>query len=384
MFEVDRIFTLKSRRENLIMFFAKVGRFGFFRRSVSCAVVAALLAAGPVYGHHSFQMFDMENTITLEGRLTEFDYTNPHAYLTLEANVEQGEVEVWEIETIAAIALRRRGIMGSDFAVGDWIRVEAHPPRNTERRLAAGEVITKLDGTELVVGFQGGAANLETPAPAVAAVATSISGIWRAAASFDQIVDRIWRAAASFDQIVDRAILDSWPLTEKGRDALARYDGSQTPSVNCVPYAAPAAMVSSGTRSVEIGETDVTIRSRTENSGRIIYVDGRSHPELTEPSNQGHSIGRWEDGVLVVDTIHFTEHLVGNAFGVPSGFEKHLTEQFALSEDGTEISYSFSIEDPEYLTGSVMGGSQWQYRPDLELETATCDPEAARRFLDAF
>ena len=351
------------------MFFAKVGRFSVFRRSVSCAAIT-LFAIGPVYGHHSFQMFDMDNTVTLEGRLTEFDYTNPHAYLTVEANNEQGEVEVWEIEAIAAIGLRRRGIADSDFAVGDWISVEAHPSRNAERRLAAGEVVTKLDGTELVVGFQGGGANLETPAPAVAAVATSISGIWR--------------STASFAQVVQRDILDSWPLTEKGRDALARYDGSQTPSVNCVPYAAPALMLRTSVKSVEIGETVVTIRSTTQNSDRIIYVDGRAHPENVEPSNQGHSIGRWEDGVLVVDTIHFTEHLVGNAFGVPSGFEKHLTERFALSEDGTEISYSFSLEDPEFLTGSVTGGSQWTYRPDLEPETAACDPEAARRFLDAF
>ena len=87
---------------------------------------------------------------------------------------------------------------------------------------------------------------------------------------------------------------------------------------------------------------------------------------------------------MIVDTIHFSEHETGNALGVPGGLEKHLTERFTLGEDGTKIDYSFSIEDPEFLTGPVTGSSQWTYRPDIEPVRATCDAESARRFLDAF
>ena len=136
-----------------------------------------------------------------------------------------------------------------------------------------------------------------------------------------------------------------------------------------------------GNMSVEINATTVTIRTREID--RIIYVDGRGHPENAEPSSQGHSIGRWEDDVLVVDTVHFTEHLVGNAFGVPSGFGKHLTERLSLSEDGTRMNYSFSLEDPEFLTAAVTGEGRWNYSPEHEFERLPCDPEVARRFLDA-
>ncbi len=348
------------------MLLAKLTRFNVFRISVGCAVLVVSLVVGPVHGHHSYYMYDLGGSVSLEGRLTEFDYKYPHGYITLEVPDERGEVVVWEIETVSPIELRDRGIAASALVVGDWIRIEGFPPRNTERRLVAGNVITKADGTELVVGIFGP----DIPGPAIAAVATDLSGIWQTEADFEQI---------SF-----KNILGAWPLTEIGRDALARFDGSQTPSVDCVPYAPPSLFLQGHVASVEIGDTAVIIRTNYDDSDRIIYVDGRPHPESAEPTTQGHSIGHWEDDALIVDTIHFTEHLTGNALGVPAGLEKHLTERFALSEDGTKLNYSYSIEDPEFLTGPATGGSQWTFRPDVEPVRATCDLESARRFLDAF
>ena len=331
--------------------------------SAACVLMVTSLVADVAHGHHSYLMFDVGREVTIEGRLLEFDYTNPHTYITVESRNESGQPAIWEIEGESAIALRRRGISQSDLSMGDRISVTAHPPKNERRRLASGRVITKLDGTELVL--LGRAVNGETSAPSVAAIATDLSGTWRAEFGLGQL--------RSPD-------IDSWPLTQKGRDALAQYDGSQTPSVNCVPYSAPAGMLI-GNMSVEISETAVTIRNRE--ADRILYVDGRSHPERAEPSNQGHSVGRWEDDVLVVDTVDFAEHLIGNAFGVPGGSRKRLTERFALSEDRTEINYSFSLEDPDFLTEPVTGEGQWKYRPDHQFERLPCDPEVARRFLDA-
>jgi len=331
--------------------------------STACLLVVTSLVTDVAYGHHSYLMFDLGRDVTIEGRLLEFDYTNPHTYITVESSNESGQVTIWEVEGESAIALRRRGISESDLSVGDWISVSAHPPRNSERQLASGRVITKLDGTQLTLF--GRAASRETPVPSVAAIATDLSGTWRAGFGLRQL---------------NSPDIDSWPLTQKGRDALARYDGSQTPSVDCVAYTAPAGMLV-GNMSVRVSDDAVTIRNREVD--RIIYVDGRPHPEKAEPSNQGRSIGRWEDDALVVDTIHFAEHLVGNAFGVPGGSGKRLTERFALSEDGTQINYSFSLEDPEFLTESVTGEGQWKYSPEHEFERLPCDPEVARRFLDA-
>src|SRR5215475_3082541 len=42
-------------------------------------------------------------------------------------------------------------------------------------------------------------------------------------------------------------------------------------------------------------------------SFRIIYMDGRSHPKTPEPTYIGHSVGRWEGDVLIVDSVGFNE-----------------------------------------------------------------------------
>ena len=56
--------------------------------------------------------------------------------------------------------------------------------------------------------------------------------------------------------------------------------------------------------------------------------------------------------------------------------------QFAtLTDDGTGLSYSFVLEDPEYLAETVSGETRWDYRPDLQPDDIGCDLESAGRYL---
>jgi hypothetical protein len=96
---------------------------------------------------------------------------------------------------------------------------------------------------------------------------------------------------------------------------------------------------------------------------------------------QGHSIGRWTDGVLIIDTTHFSDHFFGYGRGLASGAQKHVIERLELSPAGTRLRYSFEVRDPEYLTGPVTGTFEFEYRPDLPNIDEGCDREAARRFL---
>ena len=45
---------------------------------VMAAAMIALLMAAPAFAHHSFALFDNEKTLTLEGTIKEFQWTNPH------------------------------------------------------------------------------------------------------------------------------------------------------------------------------------------------------------------------------------------------------------------------------------------------------------------
>ena len=66
-------------------------------RSLGLLAIAAFLAA-PALGHHSFAMFDNSRSITLHGKVSKYQWTNPHAYLDVDADQPGGRVKHYTLE----------------------------------------------------------------------------------------------------------------------------------------------------------------------------------------------------------------------------------------------------------------------------------------------
>jgi hypothetical protein len=86
---------------------------GFDMRKALCAVTLASAAAGflagtaPALAHHSFALFDVSKTVSLEGTVKKFDWTNPHSWVTLEVLEPDRTVSEWLIELPSAATLAR-------------------------------------------------------------------------------------------------------------------------------------------------------------------------------------------------------------------------------------------------------------------------------------
>jgi hypothetical protein len=132
---------------------------------------------------------------------------------------------------------------------------------------------------------------------------------------------------------------------------------------------------------IEVAQDVVKMHVDWMTSERVVYLDGRGHPENGAPTLHGHSIGRWEGATLVVDTTQFSDHKEGLTLGVPSGTRKHLMERFTLADDRKHLRYDVVLEDPDYLATPVTWTSEWDYRPDLKPTGRACDLDVARRFL---
>jgi hypothetical protein len=68
---------------------------------------------------------------------------------------------------------------------------------------------------------------------------------------------------------------------------------------------------------------------------RRIYTDGRSHPDVSDPTYHGHSIGHWEGDTLVIDTVDILPEVplaVSEAAGVPNNGDMHVVERIHLAE----------------------------------------------------
>ncbi len=89
-----------------------------------------LLAAASAQAHHSATMFDSSKTITMEGTVTEFQYTNPHSWLRVLVSQPDGKAVEWGFESEGPSSLLREGIKSQTFSAGDKVKVTAYPMRD--------------------------------------------------------------------------------------------------------------------------------------------------------------------------------------------------------------------------------------------------------------
>jgi hypothetical protein len=96
-------------------------------------IVAALacLAPATVAAHHSFAVyFDATKSVTINGKVTGFRFTNPHGTIVLNVTDAQGKVREWRAETNAPVVLTRRGWTRTSVKAGDQITLEGWPSRD--------------------------------------------------------------------------------------------------------------------------------------------------------------------------------------------------------------------------------------------------------------
>jgi hypothetical protein len=112
-------------------------------------VVTAALAV-PAYGHHSFAMFDFNNTVNFNATVKEFRWTNPHVVLLVEGLPKPGAPpEVWSMELTSPGNLTRMGWTRKSFKPGDHIELQFNPLRDgkhggafKEAKLESGQVLS--------------------------------------------------------------------------------------------------------------------------------------------------------------------------------------------------------------------------------------------------
>jgi hypothetical protein len=295
----------------------------------------------------------------MSGTVAEYEWGNPHVYIHL--SVAGDATSPWEIEAGSPTVMERAGWARDSLRTGDQVIVEVNPARNPERTVALLRALRTTDGRFTHVS--GGA--LPSPVPSNPVAAASLSGNWLP-------------LAPAFVGFLGQST--DWPLTDKGRAALVVHTDALNGSQDCVSLSAPFLMVWHDLKQIAIGEDTTIIRAAlVDNVERLVHMN--TGPDDDAPTYQGHSVGRWEGDVLVVETTGFLEHASGIREGVPSSPQKHLIERFSPSADRTRLTYSYELEDAEYLSRPVTGSVEWVHRPDLTYTGYECDRDVAGRFL---
>jgi hypothetical protein len=106
---------------------------------------------------------------------------------------------------------------------------------------------------------------------------------------------------------------------------------------------------------------------------RQIFMDGRGHPKDGDPSWLGHSIGWWEDDVLVVDTVGFNDR-GWTGRNQPRSEDFHVIERYQRTSYG-DMELELTIEDPAVYKVPWVRQMPIYLAPNEELFEFVCENE---------
>jgi len=98
--------------------------------AVALPVALAVALGAPALAHHSFAMFDNTRSVTLHGKVTRYQWTNPHAYLELDAEQAGGGTRHYTLEMTSINMMSRGGWTSRTIKAGDLVTAIAAPLRD--------------------------------------------------------------------------------------------------------------------------------------------------------------------------------------------------------------------------------------------------------------
>jgi len=122
------------------------------------AVIAGLgllVPAVPMLAHHSFAAeYDSAKPVTLKGKVTKVDWTNPHARFYVEVKEDDGKVTNWNLELASPNVLIRNGWTRHSLTEGDQVTVEGSKAKDGSN-MANARTVTLATGKKVFAGSGG-------------------------------------------------------------------------------------------------------------------------------------------------------------------------------------------------------------------------------------
>ena len=162
-------------------------------------------------------------------------------------------------------------------------------------------------------------------------------------------------------------------FTDAGREYVAAYDHADDPSIQCEYFGAFRTILHNDPILIDQNEERIILRTEDMASDRVIYVDGRGHPENGPLSPLGHSIGWYEGSTLVVDTINVAANVAEDGLNIHNADHASSMERYTLSEDGRRLHMQFTLTDPVMFREPLVLERTRIFTPEVDLLDAPCE-----------
>ena len=330
-------------------------------------LVFLLLIAVSGQAHHGPAVkFDTDVTITLVGRVSKVDWSNPHAHLFMITEVDE---EDWYVELESPVVLEWNGWSETTIVPGASIRVEGFPARDGSPQIW-GEYIFQ-DNRELFSGDISSLSlarqtvqNLQTPRwadglPRLGAEPGE-EGYWvpETTVMMEDGVNISMTSYGLLANIADAsrvAPLKEWAL-ELYQFRQQNFLRSDPSFVECRPPAGPRKFqVPFGIQLLEdkTWKRIFVVSGGGNQDWHLIYTDSRGINTGFPVDNDnvlyyGRNVAEWKDDTLVINSEGYNEKfwLTG---GLPHTNKMKITERLTRTDFNT-LQYQATIDDPGAYT----------------------------------
>jgi hypothetical protein len=166
--------------------------------------------------------------------------------------------------------------------------------------------------------------------------------------------------------------LKQWQArTQAAREAAAKGQPIAERVVLCLPDGMPGMMAGPFPMEILQSKGQVTIIQEAYTQVRRILLDRPQKAiDDVEPGFYGHSVGRWESGTLVVDTIGVRENVTYQ--NVPHTSQMRIKERISLGANGI-LRDEITIEDPAIFEKPWTFTFGYRRMPDYQLLEYICE-----------
>jgi len=379
----------------------------------SAFLVVSVLCTAPAFAHHGPGTFELGKSVTFTGKLTRIDFVNPHSWLYFEVTDPNGRVTKYRCEMRSAHTLRRSGWTKELFPINSRVTIEAAPdradPNSCYLNTIRFENGSHMDRYGQYVKATGGGVQEVRGALPVAVKPhdarrpsgePNISGDWAP----EQVVMADPRGTGG--GLVPLSQLETvkpgerrgggggarrgggpppgprlyggTELTTMGEQAAAKFVRDDNPRFRCETTSIVFDWVFDGpVNRITQNKDTIVIQYGQMDLRRTVFMNMKTHPANVKPTRAGHSIGRWEGDVLIVDTVGFLPGVLNAP--VRHGDKLHVVERFTLDPATAALKRDYTAEDPVNFTDQY-AGSDTVYPADAPYAEDKCEELTYRNY----
>lgn len=314
---------------------------------VLAVFLCALLGTATAHAHHAWAAVFTDETMEIEGFVTEYNFKNPHVNIMLSVTDENGVETEWMATGPAAPPFRRWGWSEDTVQVGQYLRL-------TGRTSRTGAPMIVMVGADIQSGKF-----LELD-PADGSVIRTVVGTISDAVEPTQVASLPLTLSDGRPNFTGtwlggpRGGRPPAPFNEAGAALQADFDALDDPAFATCSDPGLVRQVAFTPHPMRVMQSDNRIVFEYEEHGgrREIVVDG-SEPESAENSRFGHHVARYEGDELVIESSQLLANLASGGGNALSD-QTTTVERYRRADDpeiGPMIEMSMEVTDPGHLTG---------------------------------